>query len=249
MSDVSEQRGAAGADGSARPNASRPPGARGDVDGPGRAREPAAGAGDALADDPAQPGYLGDIGNLRDIGDIGDAGTLGDTSDAGHTGVSGASPEGAEFLPSDSEVLTRERDDYLAALQRLQADFDNYRKRVRQDIELEVGRGTEKLMNRLLPVLDTFELALAHEPEPDASPLAKLHDQLLTALEAEGLERLSPHGLPFDPAESEAVLHEPADSAGEPTAGTAGPVVSEVLRAGYRWKGRVVRAAMVKVKG
>jgi molecular chaperone GrpE len=137
-------------------------------------------------------------------------------------------------------VLSRERDEYLDALRRLQADFDNYRRRVRSDTELEVGRATEKLVARLLPVLDTFELALAHEANPDQSPLAKVHDQLLSALESEGLERLWPEGLDFDPAEAEAVLHEPGEG--------GGPVVSEVLRAGYRWKGRVMRAAMVKVK-
>ncbi len=58
----------------------------------------------------------------------------------------------------------------------------------------------------------------------------------------EGLERIDPAGAPFDPNESDAVAHEDAD-------GEAGPVVSEVLRAGYRWKGRVVRPAMVKVRG
>ena len=142
-----------------------------------------------------------------------------------------------------AQVLA-ERDDYLDSLRRLQADFDNYRKRVRVDTELEVARGTEKVVSRLLPVLDTFEMALAHEAEPNASPLAKLHDQLLSALEAEGLERLFPLLLAFDPADAEAVVHEPGD--GDPA---AGPVVSEVLRAGYRWKGRVMRAAMVKVRG
>ncbi len=152
----------------------------------------------------------------------------------------------AQLLAEDGALLdevalvTKERDDYLDALRRLQADFDNYRRRVRADTEMEVSRATEKLVGRLLPVLDTFELALAHEANPDQSPLAKVHDQLLSALEADGLERLWPEGLEFDPAEAEAVMHEAGDG--------GGPVVSEVLRAGYRWKGRVMRAAMVKVK-
>ena len=143
------------------------------------------------------------------------------------------------------DALTKERDDYLDALRRLQADFENYRKRVRVDMEMEVGRATEKVIDRLLPVLDTFEMALSHETDPNASPLAKLHDQLLSALESEGLERLHPEGAPFDPAEADAVMHEAAE---EGEASADGPVVSQVLRAGYRWKGRVMRAAMVKVR-
>ena len=140
------------------------------------------------------------------------------------------------------DTMARERDDYLDALRRLQADFENYRKRVRADTEMEVGRATEKIINRLLPILDTFEMALSHEVDPNASPLAKIHDQLLSALESEGLERLHPEGAPFDPAEADAVVHEAAEE------GEDGPVVSAVLRAGYRWKGRVMRAAMVKVR-
>ena len=137
--------------------------------------------------------------------------------------------------------VVAERDEYLDALRRLQADFENYRKRVQRDSDAAADKAGEKLVNRLLPVLDTFEFALAHETDPDGSPLAKMHDSLLSALEGEGLERVSPLGEPFDPNSAEAVMHEPGDG-GEPT-------VSEVLRAGYIWKGRVVRAAMVKVRG
>ena len=61
-------------------------------------------------------------------------------------------------------------------------------------------------------------------------------------MEGEGLERVHPAGEPFDPAVAEAVLHEPGE-------GEAGPSVADVLRAGYLWMGRVVRAAMVKVRG
>ena len=138
--------------------------------------------------------------------------------------------------------LSNERDEFLDALRRLQADFENYRKRVQRDQEAAADRAGERLITKLLPVLDTFEMALSHESEPDGSPLAKLHDSLLSALEGEGLERLHPAGEPFDPAVAEAVLHEPGE-------GDGGPVVADVLRAGYLWKGRVVRAAMVKVRG
>ena len=151
---------------------------------------------------------------------------------------------GAEHARVTAQLST-ERDEFLDALRRLQADFENYRKRVQRDQDAAADKAGERLVNKLLPVLDTFEMALTHEADPNASPLAKLHDSLLTALEGEGLERVHPAGEPFDPAGAEAVLHEAAE--GEPDGG--GPVVAEVLRAGYLWKGRVVRAAMVKVRG
>jgi molecular chaperone GrpE len=149
----------------------------------------------------------------------------------------------AVLSPEEQELLTLrvERDDYLATLQRLQADFDNYRRRALRDQETAAERAGEKVIMRLLPVLDTFEMALTHDAAE--SGMAKLHDSLLSALEAEGLERLAPIDEPFDPLVADAVVHEEDD--GE----AAGPVVSEVLRAGYRWKTKVVRAAMVKVKG
>ena len=146
---------------------------------------------------------------------------------------------GAEHAAITAQLST-ERDEYLDALRRLQADFENYRKRVQRDSDAAADRAGERLVTRILPVLDTFEMALSHEADPDASPLAKLHDSLLTALEGEGLARVHPAGEPFDPAVAEAVAHEE---------GEGGPVVSDVLRAGYLWKGRVVRAAMVKVRG
>jgi molecular chaperone GrpE len=152
---------------------------------------------------------------------------------------------GAETVdPSTVDVsqVLAERDEYLNSLRRLQADFDNYRKRVGFDQEMAADKASQKLIDAMLPVLDTFEMALSHEADPNASPLAKMHDQLLSALEGQGLERLAPLGEPFNPEEAEAVMHEAGDGSAD------GPVVSEMLRAGYRWRGRVIRAAMVKVK-
>ena len=189
-------------------------------------------AGDATA------GYPGDETEPLDADDVADRAPPTDS-----VGAADAAAEADDDSPlAVLDTMARERDDYLDALRRLQADFENYRKRVRADTEMEVGRATEKVINRLLPILDTFEMALSHEVDPNASPLAKIHDQLLSALESEGLERLHPEGAPFDPAEADAVVHEAAEE------GEDGPVVSAVLRAGYRWKGRVMRAAMVKVR-
>jgi molecular chaperone GrpE len=138
------------------------------------------------------------------------------------------------------EVIGRERDDYRDALVRLQADFENYKKRVRSQ-EAEVSaRATESLVERLLPVLDTADLAQAHGGGEDVRQVCSA---LQSALEREGLERIDPAGQAFDPTLHEAVAHEPGEVDG------GAQEVSEVLRAGYRWKGRVLRAAMVKVRG
>lgn len=143
-------------------------------------------------------------------------------------------PSGADRLAG----VTAERDDYLDRLRRLQADFENYKKRVVKQQLDHRERAAEDLLTQLLPVLDNFDLGLAHGTEG----LEPVHRSLLEVLANVGLERLDPAGQPFDPNEHNAVLHEAADGGGEPE-------VLEVLRAGYRWKGRVLRPAMVKVKG
>jgi molecular chaperone GrpE len=136
----------------------------------------------------------------------------------------------------DVAKIARERDDYLDALKRLQADFENYKKRILKQQTEHLERAAEGLVEKLLPVLDTFDLAIAHGGEG----VDQVRGQLVAALEKEGLERIDPVGKPFDPNESDAVAHEPGD--GE-------PVVSEVMRTGYRFKGKLLRPAMVKVKG
>ncbi|MGH9101962.1 MAG: nucleotide exchange factor GrpE [Acidimicrobiales bacterium] len=139
-----------------------------------------------------------------------------------------------------------ERDGYLDSLRRLQADFENYRKRVAKQQAEQADRAAEALVGRLLPVLDTLDLALAHgagdSAPAEGAALAQVAAALADALGKEGLVRVEPVGLPFDPVEHEAVLHETDDASGVPE-------VVEVLRAGWRWKGRLLRPAMVKVKG
>jgi len=139
----------------------------------------------------------------------------------------------------DVATIARERDDYLDALKRLQADFENYKKRILKQQTEHLERAAESLVGKLLPVLDTFDLARQH----GGDGLDQVHGQLMAALEKEGLERIDPVGKPFDPNESDAVAHEPGDGA----AGEA--IVSEVMRTGYRFKGKLLRPAMVKVKG
>jgi molecular chaperone GrpE len=147
----------------------------------------------------------------------------------------------------DIDSLTKERDDYLDSLRRLQADFDNYRKRaLRQQTDL-LERAAERLIVQLLPVLDALDLAEAHaegDDEQEAGALAQIGTLLRGTLEREGVERIDGVGIAFDPTEHDAVAHEEASEGDEP-----GSRVAEVMRAGYRMKGRVLRPAMVKVKG
>ncbi|MGI8796756.1 MAG: nucleotide exchange factor GrpE [Acidimicrobiia bacterium] len=156
----------------------------------------------------------------------------------------------------------RERDEYLDTLRRVQADFENYRKRMLREQTALVERATEGLVAQLLPVLDALDAALTSERTPAGGPahkglapaaesereekeLAKVRKglelvrtELLGVLEKSGLSRVEAEGKPFDPNEHEAVMQEEGD--GE-------PVVSEVVRPGYRFKGRLLRPAMVKV--
>ena len=132
--------------------------------------------------------------------------------------------------------LRGEAAEYRDALLRVKADFDNYKKRIAKDHAATVERASEKLVVELLPVLDACEAAIAH----GADGVEPIYKSLVDILEKNGLVRLAGEGSPFDPNLHDAVLHEPGDG-GE-------PVVAEVLRTGYAWKGRVLRPAMVKVK-
>ena len=140
-----------------------------------------------------------------------------------------------EQLLEDLQRLHSEREDYLDQLLRTRADFENYRKRMLRQQGEVLERAGEDLVGKLLEVLDVFDAAVTHGQGFDQA-----YARLLAVLTKEGLARIEPVGAPFDPNEADAVGHE---------AGEDGPVVSEVLRPGYRWKGRVLRPAMVKVKG
>ena len=156
-------------------------------------------------------------------------------ADADATDV--AEAEGA--FEHDVESLLAERDSFKDIALRLQADFDNYRRRVSVQQADDVQRATGKMAETLLPVLDACEAAFLQHPA-EVEPIFNL---LLVQLKKLGLETMNLHEQPFDPNLAEAVLHE------EGAGGADGPVVSEVLRSGYTWNGRVLRAAMVKVRG
>jgi molecular chaperone GrpE len=138
----------------------------------------------------------------------------------------------------------REAAEYLDHLQRLKAEFENYRKRVLREQTQAIELANEALVARLLEVLDDFELALvAAEQKPDLDKFLQgvemVYAKLADLLRREGLDRIDAKGKPFDPERHEALLQSDAED-GE-------PYVSEVLRTGYTLKGRVLRPAGVKV--
>jgi molecular chaperone GrpE len=141
--------------------------------------------------------------------------------------------------------LESERDEYLDTLRRVQAEFENYRKRVIKEQTTLVDRATSGLVEQLLPVLDSFELALDNIDAPDSEEVKGVrkgvelvYAELVSVLEKAGVSRVEAEGKPFDPNVHEAVMQEEGDG---------DPLVSDVLRAGYTLKGRVLRPAMVKV--
>jgi molecular chaperone GrpE len=147
---------------------------------------------------------------------------------------------------SDLSEAELQRDEYLNALQHLQADFENYRKRVARSSEDAASRAAGSLVASLLPVLDAFDLAAAHfasAPSEEATALNQSRALLLDTLAKQGLERVDDAGVNFDPQIHDAVAHVEGDGDGDEQ------VVDEVLRAGYRWQGSVLRPAMVRVKG
>jgi molecular chaperone GrpE len=137
---------------------------------------------------------------------------------------------------SELEAVTQERDQFKDIALRLQADFENYRKRMTAQSGDAVDRATGRLAEALLPVLDAAEAAYLQHPD-EVGPLL---NAMLTELKKHGLETLDLEGQPFDPAVAEAVTHEPVEG--------GDILVAEVMRSGYRWKGRTLRPAMVRTR-
>jgi len=144
---------------------------------------------------------------------------------------------------SELEAVTRQRDEYLDSLQRLKAEFDNYRKRALRDQESLVARAGERVVRELLPVLDDLERALTAAEQHEEATLEEgvrlVHRSLADLLRKEGLQEIETEG-PFDPHVHEALLQQPAEGA------DSGSVI-EVLQKGYRLGDRVLRPARVIV--
>jgi molecular chaperone GrpE len=150
-----------------------------------------------------------------------------------------AAPLTVEELVATLEAVTAERDQHLADLQRVSADFANFRKQTeKRNADLAAQAGS-RVAEALLPVLDACDAA-AQQGVEGVEPIAA---QLHGILPGSGLEIISDQSEPFDPNRHEAAMSEPGDDGQEVA------LVAEVLRTGYAWNGRVLRAAMVRVKG
>lgn len=140
--------------------------------------------------------------------------------------------------PSALDLLTAERDQHLNDLQRITAEFANFRKQTDKRNAEIVRQAAARVMHAILPVLDACDAAALQQVE-GVEPITA---QLKSVLEAQGLEIID-QTEPFDPNRHEAAMSETADE------DQVEPMVSEVLRTGYAFNGRILRAAMVKVKG
>lgn len=163
--------------------------------------------------------------------------------------VKGAAPETESASPASTADAAGEYEEetgecaqcagYLDAVTRLKAEFANFRRRAAEQQAQASERGAADLVARLLPVLDASEAGAVHHGDV----VGPLHGALVDALIAEGLEVIFPTGELFDPNYHEAAIHESGETPGEQQ------VVTDVLRTGYAWGGRVLRPAVVGVRG
>jgi molecular chaperone GrpE len=160
-----------------------------------------------------------------------------------------AEPSGEEDPANEQEALdakeaaeTEEQpEDYLALAQRIQADFENYRKRAAKEAAAAGERAKSGLVRELLPIVDNLERALANaEPGHLAEGVQLVHSELVAVLERNGVEQFDPAGERFDPSEHEALSMRDDD-------GAESGVVLDVVEKGYRSNGTILRPARVVV--
>ncbi len=153
--------------------------------------------------------------------------------DEADPGAAGAAASAAEL-----DALQAQLDERTGDLQRISAEYSNYRRRVERDRQLVIDVAKAQVTSQLLTVLDDIERAEEHGDLSGAFKVVA--DKLVAALHAQGLEPFGVVGEGFDPAVHEAVQHSTAADVSEPT-------VTAVLRPGYRFGERVLRPAMVAV--
>lgn len=154
----------------------------------------------------------------------------------------------AEAVPVLLAALAESRVEaatYLDTMQRIAAEFDNFRKRASRERDEIVLRASQRLIEKLLPALDSFVAALAYEPQTEGEErllagMTDTHRLLMEALATEGFTPIEADDVPFDPAVHEAVTGPGGEGDGD-------LVVTE-MRRGYTLAGRVIRAALVAVR-
>jgi molecular chaperone GrpE len=150
-------------------------------------------------------------------------------------GAGGERARGAKEL----EALRRERDEYLDALQRLKAEFENWRKRQEREKARILQTASERLVVELLPVLDNLDRALEAEGDIHEGVRA-IRDQLVAVLAEEGLLPVASDGQPFDPNVHEALMGQPSEEHEEGT-------ILQTFQRGYVLNGKPIRPAKVVV--
>jgi molecular chaperone GrpE len=157
---------------------------------------------------------------------------------------SAAGPGPDLALTEQVQKLAAEKQDLTNTLVRLQADFDNYRKRTEKERDQARHRGVENLIEQLLPVLDGFDRALAAHDDPAYEDYRKgfelIRKQLWDLLAKQGVHRIESVGKEFDPNVHHAVEHVPTNDYPD------GAVIDE-FQPGYMFHHRVLRPAMVRV--
>jgi molecular chaperone GrpE len=147
-------------------------------------------------------------------------------------------PAPEQGQPQDLQDLQAQLDERTDDLQRLSAEYSNYRRRVERDRQLVITVAKAQLIGQLLPVLDDIDRAEEHGDL--SGPFKAVADKLVSTLQAQGLQAFGAVGDSFDPAVHEAVQHTTSPEVHKPT-------VTAVLRRGYRFGDRVLRAALVAV--
>jgi len=154
--------------------------------------------------------------------------------------VPGAAPVAADSKAGPSEATADKVAELTADLQRVQADYANYRKRALRDQEAIAERAKAAVVSQLLGVLDDLDRARSHG-DLESGPLKLVADKLLSALTGLGLAAFGAEGDDFDPVLHEAVQHEGDGSEGSK------PVIGNVMRHGYKLGDQVLRHALVGV--
>jgi molecular chaperone GrpE len=168
--------------------------------------------------------------------------TAPDQAAAAPAGEALASGDDAEQLAKELMEARAQAEEHLGDLQRLQAEFVNYRRRVERDRDVAREHAVATLLEALLPVLDDVHLSRQHG-DLESGPFAAIADKLEAVLNRYGLVRYGEPGEPFDPGVHEALMHTEAELA----EGTTTTTVVQVLQPGYRTGDRVLRPARVAV--
>ena len=156
-----------------------------------------------------------------------------------------SSKEKVRKLEEELEAEQKKAEDYLNRLKYLQADFENYRKRVEKEVQDAIQRSNERLISNIIEVMDDLENAISAGKSTENKTallegLQFVQKKLDTILENEGLVRLESVGKPFDPNLHEVLTEIPAKSQKK-------GIIIEETRKGFMFKGKVLRPSVVKI--